>query len=184
MTKQEFLDELRQSLTGEVSSEVVMDSYRYYSTYIEDEIRSGKSELQVVEELGRPALIARSIIAAHTGEREADEIYTEDGKTRRVKDNPFSQGAFFGSKSEAEKAEEQIKKEQKQAEKERKKREKGPFVFDFNAWYAKVIYVLIFLLLVLIVFGLIKVGFWVLVHWGIPILLILGVIYLIMYFMR
>ena len=51
MTKQEFLDELRQSLTGEVSSEVVMDSYRYYSTYIEDEIRSGKSELQVVEEV-------------------------------------------------------------------------------------------------------------------------------------
>ncbi|MBO5088323.1 MAG: DUF1700 domain-containing protein [Lachnospiraceae bacterium] len=184
MTKQEFLDELRQSLSGEVSSEAVMDSYRYYSTYIEDEIRNGKSESQVVAELGRPALIARSIIAAHTGEREADEIYTEDGKTRRVKDNPFAQGNFFGAKSEAEKAEEQARREQKQAEREQKKREKQPFVFDLNSWYAKVIYVLIFILLVLIVFGLLRVGFWVLVHWGIPILLILGVLYLIMYFLR
>lgn len=184
MTKQEFLDELRQSLSGEVSSEAIMDSYRYYSTYIEDEMRNGKSEVQVVEELGRPALIARSIIAAQTGEREADEIYTEDGRTRRVKDNPFAQNNFFGTKSETDKAEEQAKREQRQAEREQRKRDRKPFVFDFNAWYAKVIYVLLFILLVLIVFGLIKVGFWVLVHLGIPILLLLGIIYLIMYFLR
>lgn len=177
MTKQEFLDELRQSLSGEVSSESIMDSYRYYSTYIEDEMRSGKLEEQVVEELGRPSLIARSIIAAQTGEREADEIYTEDGKTRRVKNSPFSQSGVFGTKSEAE-------KEQKREEREQKKKEKKPFVFDFNAWYAKVLYVLIFILLVLIVFGLIKVGFWVLIHFGIPILLVLGIIYLILYFLR
>lgn len=177
MTKQVFLEELRQSLSGEVSSEAVMDSYRYYSTYIEDEMRSGKTEEQVVEELGRPALIARSIIAAHTGEREVDEIYTEDGKTKRVKNNPFAKSGIFNEKSEAEKA-------QEQAEKERRKREKKSFVFDFTAWYAKVLYVLIFVLLVLVVFGLIKVGFWVLIHFGIPILLILGVIYLIMYFIK
>jgi len=172
MTKQEFLDELRQSLSGNVSSEAIMDSYRYYSTYIEDEMRSGKTEEQVVDELGKPSLIARSIIAAHTGEREADEIYTEDGKTRRVKNNPFAQSNMFGAKEERTQREESPKKERK------------PFVFDFNAWYAKVIYVLIFLLLVLIVFGLIKVGFWIIIHLGIPILLILGIIYLIMYFLK
>lgn len=172
MTKQEFLDELRQALSGEVSPESIMDSYRYYSTYIEDEMRGGKSEEQVVEELGRPSLIARSIIAAQTGEREVDEIYTEDGKTRRVKNNPFAQSGVFGSKED---------KEQKQ---EQPKKEKKPFVFDFTAWYAKVLYVLLFILVILIVFGLIRVGFWVLVHFGIPILLILGIIYLIMYFMK
>lgn len=174
MTKQEFLDELRQSLSGEVSSESIMDAYRYYSTYIEDEMRTGKSEEQAVEELGRPSLIARSIIAAHTGEREVDEIYTEDGKTKRVKNNPFAQGNVFGGKSETEKA-------QQQAEREQRKREKKPFVFDFNAWYAKVLYVLLFVLLILIVWGLLQVGFWVIVHLGIPILLILGVVYLFMY---
>lgn len=177
MTKQEFLDELRQTLSGEVSSEAIMDSYRYYSTYIEDEMRSGKSEEQVIEELGKPSLIARSIIAAQTGAREADEIYTEDGKTKRVKNNPFAQGGMFGAKSEGEKA-------QEQAEKERKKQEKKPFVFDFNAWYAKVLYVLLFILLILIILGLIKVGFWVVIHLGIPILLILGIVYLVMYFFQ
>ena len=172
MTKQEFLDELRLILSGEVSPEAVMDSYSYYSTYIENEMRSGKSEKQVVEELGRPSLIARSIIAAQSGEREVDEIYTEDGRTRRVKNNPFAQNGAFGSRED---------KGQKQ---ERMKKEKKPFVFDFTAWYAKVLYVLIIILLILILVGLIRIGFWVLVRFGIPILLILGIIYLIMYFMK
>ncbi len=171
MTKQEFLDELRQMLSGEVSSEVVMDSYRYYATYIEEEVRGGKEESQVLEELGRPALIARSIIAANSGEREADEIYTEDGRTKRARNNPFSSGAF-GTKDREERREEKVKKEKK------------PFVFDFGAWYAKVLYVLLLILLVLFVFGIIRIGFWVLLHWGIPILLVLGILYLLMYFMN
>ena len=117
-------------------------------------------------------MIARSIIAAQTGERQADEVYTEDGKTHRTKNNPFSQGGLFGAKEEKGQREEQAVKEKK------------PFVFDFNAWYAKILYVLIFVLLVFLVFGLIKVGFWFLVHFGIPILIFLGIIYLILYFMR
>lgn len=172
MTKQEFLDELRRMLSGEVSPETIMDSYSYYSTYIEDGMRSGKSEAQVVEELGRPSLIARSIIAAHTGERDVDEIYTEDGKTRRVKNNPFAQNGVFGSK------------EGKEQNHERTKKEKKPFVFDFTAWYAKVLYALIFILVILILLGLIRIGFWVFVRFGIPILLILGVVYLVMYFLK
>ncbi len=167
MTKQEFLDELNQALRGEVSAEVVMDSYRYYSTYIEDEIRNGKSEEEVLEELGRPSLIARSIISAHVGAREVDEIYTEDGKKRTVKNNPFSHDGAFADK------------------KEKKKRgEKKTFHFDFTAWYAKVLYALLFIVLVFVVFGLIKVLFWFFIHFGIPILLVLGLFYLIFYFVK
>ncbi len=165
MTKQEFLDELRQILSGEVSSEVVMDSYRYYSTYIEDEMRMGKTEQQVIEELGRPALIARSIIAAHTGERDVDEIYTEDGKTKRVKGNPFA--SMNNQKRESE-----------------PKKERKPFVFDFTAWYAKVLYVLIAIVFIIILLGLLRLGLFVFVRFGIPILLVLGVVYLFMYFFQ
>jgi len=165
MTKQEFLDELRQILTGEVSSEVVMDSYRYYSTYIEDEIRNGKTEEQVIDELGRPALIARSIIAANVGERDVDEIYTEDGKTKRVKNNPFA--SMNNQKKESE-----------------PKKEKKPFVFDFTAWYAKVLYVLIAILLIFVLLGLLRLGLFIFVRFGVPILLILGVVYLLMYFFQ
>ncbi len=165
MTKQEFLDELRQILSGEVSPEVVMDSYRYYSAYIEDEMRNGKTEQQVIEELGRPALIARSIIAANTGERDVDEIYTEDGKTKRVKGNPFV--SMNNQKKENE-----------------PKKEKKPFVFDFTAWYAKVLYVLIAILLILVLLGLLRLGLFIFIRFGIPILLVLGIVYLLMYFFQ
>lgn len=167
MTRQEFLEELKNALTGEVSPEVMMDSYRYYSTYFDDEIRKGRSEEEILEELGRPNLIARSIIAAQTGEREADVEYTEDGRTRKVRKNPFNKTEF-----------------QEKADTTSKENTHREFVFDFNAWYAKVLLVLFIVLLFLLVFFIIKVGVWVLVTFGIPILLILGIIYLIMYFLR
>lgn len=167
MTRQEFLEELKNALTGEVSPEVMMDSYRYYSNYIDEEMRKGRKEEEILEELGRPNLIARSIIAAQTGERMADVEYTEDGRTRKVRRNPFE-------RTESHDNTETVK--QKQTHKE--------FVFDFNAWYAKVLSVLFILLLFILVYFILKVGLWVLVTFGIPILLILGIIYLIMYFTR
>lgn len=160
MTKQEFLEELKSALTGEVPPEVMMDSYGYYSNYIDEEMRKGRSEAEVLEELGKPALIARSIIAAQAGERTADVEYTEDGRTKKVKRKPFSE------KTESA----------RQTHKE--------FTFDFNAWYAKVLYVALIIILVILVYFILKLGFWVLVTFGIPILIVLGIIYLIMYFTR
>lgn len=160
MTKQEFLDELKQALSGEVPADVMMDSYRYYANYIEEEMRKGRTETEILEELGKPALIARSIIAAQSGERTADVEYTEDGRTRNIK---WHESARQKTSSE------KVHKE---------------FVFDFNAWYAKVLYVAILVVLVLLVYFILKLGFWVLVTFGIPILIVLGILYLILYFLR
>ena len=160
MTRQEFLEELKNSLAGEVSAEVMMDSYRYYSAYIDEEMRKGKSEEEVLEELGKPGLIARSIIAAQSGERVADVEYTEDGRTKKVKRK---------SSSPKKESTESVHRE---------------FVFDFNAWYAKVLFVAILVILVFIVYFILKLGFWFLITFGIPILLLLGIIYLIMYFLQ
>lgn len=164
MTKQEFLEELKQALSGQVSSEVLMDTYRYYANYIEEEMQRGKSEEQVLNELGRPALIARSVIAAQTGDRVADVEYTEDGRTRKIYRNA-----------------EHMDKKQKR---EKKPKTKKTFVFRFDAWYARLIFALIFLLLVGIVFVVLKGLFFVFFQFGIPLLLLLGVIYLILYAMR
>lgn len=71
MTKEQFIMELEQCLQGEVSAYELSDSLTYYRQYFEDEIRNGKSEEQVVEELGSPRLIARSIIDAHGIEKSA-----------------------------------------------------------------------------------------------------------------
>lgn len=159
MTKQEFLEELKQALSGEVSAEVLMDSYRYYSTYIEDEMRNGKSEEQVLEELGKPSLIARSIIAAHTGARIVDEEYTEDGRTRHVS-------------------------RKRSAKQDKKSHQEYHFTFDFNSWYAKVLLIVILILLIMLAFCILKGLFWIFIKLGIPILIVLGIIYLVLYFVR
>lgn len=61
MTKQEFLKKLRLALSGRVNSEVVEENINYYEDYINTEIRKGKSEEEVLDALGDPRLIARTI---------------------------------------------------------------------------------------------------------------------------
>jgi len=62
MTKAEFLDALRGKLTGEVPVSEIDRTVRYYDEYISEAVHSGRSEAQVLEELGSPLLIAKTII--------------------------------------------------------------------------------------------------------------------------
>ena len=64
MTKKQFLEELKTSLEGMVSPMVVQQNMNYYENYISEQIRNGKSEQDVLNELGNPRLIAKSIIDA------------------------------------------------------------------------------------------------------------------------
>lgn len=64
MNKQDFLNSLRAALGGELPTNVVENNVRYYEEYINSEIRMGKSEAEVLNMLGNPKLIARSIIDA------------------------------------------------------------------------------------------------------------------------
>lgn len=67
MGKQEFLEKLRMALNGRVSAEIVAENVRYYEDYINIEIRKGRNEKEVLEQLGDPRLIARTIIQTHGG---------------------------------------------------------------------------------------------------------------------
>lgn len=176
MTKQDFLEELKQALAGEVPANVMMDSYSYYANYIDDEIRNGKSEEEVFEELGKPSLIARSIIAAQTGERTVDYEYTEDGRTKTVKNRDNRSSGKRNTDNEANKRQSANKNERKSDNKQ--------MAFEFSGILARVAFILFMLLLVVVFYFIVKVGFWVLVTFGIPILIVLGIIYLIMYFAR
>ncbi len=62
MAKQEFLQELRAALQGEVSQSAINEHLRYYDSYITEEARKGKSEEEVVSMLGSPRLIAKTLI--------------------------------------------------------------------------------------------------------------------------
>ena len=62
MTKFEFSEKLRKALSGRVSHVVVNENVSYYERYIDTEIKKGRSEKEVLEELGDPRLIAKTII--------------------------------------------------------------------------------------------------------------------------
>jgi uncharacterized membrane protein len=62
MNKKEFLDLLRQSLEGEVDSNILNQNIRYYNEYISS--NSDKSEEDIISEIGDPRLIAKTIIEA------------------------------------------------------------------------------------------------------------------------
>ena len=62
MTKQEYLAVLREALSEELSGAQVSDQINYYRQYIEEQIASGRSETDVLEELGDARIIAHNII--------------------------------------------------------------------------------------------------------------------------
>lgn len=61
MTKNEFVDILRRNISSVNDYEYVNETVQYYMGYIESEIRKGKTEEEVLNELGDPRLIAKSI---------------------------------------------------------------------------------------------------------------------------
>ena len=61
MRKTEFLQELREALDGEVSASVIQSNISYYDQYIRQEAAKGRREEEVIEEIGSPRLIAKTI---------------------------------------------------------------------------------------------------------------------------
>ena len=96
MNKQEFIDSLRRNLSSINDYNFVNDTIAYYENYIETQMRMGKTEQQVMRELGDPRLIAKSIKATHVSEdteeqngyKEYEENKRFDG--RRLADAVFS----------------------------------------------------------------------------------------------
>ncbi len=75
MTREEFLHRLRAALYLSVSDQIINEQVSYYNKYINEEISMGRTEEEVVESLGDPRLLAKSIIDA--AEAGGDEVANE-----------------------------------------------------------------------------------------------------------
>lgn len=64
MIKKDFITKLRRALASKLDSAKIAEHASYYEEYIEIQVRKGKEEWQVTEELGDPALLAKSILNA------------------------------------------------------------------------------------------------------------------------
>ena len=65
MTKNEFTETLRRHISSVGDYNFVNETVEYYQNYIEMEMRAGRTEEEVLDELGDPRLIAKSIMASH-----------------------------------------------------------------------------------------------------------------------
>ena len=61
MNKNEFLIILRQSLEGSVDENILYNQLKYYENYINDELNKGNNEKDILNQLGDPRLLAKTI---------------------------------------------------------------------------------------------------------------------------
>lgn len=89
MDRNEFVSTLRAVLTGEVPAFVVEDHVRYYDSYISQEIAGGKSEKEVMDSLGDPRLIAKTIIDTSNPQAQGDRETYESAYTQSEPERGF-----------------------------------------------------------------------------------------------
>ncbi len=130
MGKQEFLDKLRASLSGNVSPGLVEDNVAYYADYINTQLRMGQSEDVVLNQLGDPRLIAKSIITANS-----DEDYIRNNGTSYYSE--YDEEKYYTETRE----------------------QKLPKVVHLNGWITLAVIILVLVLLLSAVFSLISLFF-------------------------
>lgn len=87
MRKEEFLEKLRARLSQTMSQQEVTAQIRYYENYIQEQIQNGRSEEEVLTELGDPLLIAKTLVDVQETQEEYSHPETNvmrNGADRRV----------------------------------------------------------------------------------------------------
>ena len=77
MNRHEFLKQLEHALEAEMNPAKVRGHVDYYRSYIAEEVKNGKPEKEVMDLLGDPWVIARSIIDSPLNETEDQYTYAD-----------------------------------------------------------------------------------------------------------
>lgn len=157
MEKQEFITVLSEALQGEVPSDVIRENLDYYRRYIAEETAKGRMEHEVLEELGDPRLIAKTIIDACP---ESAENLREEGYegTRYSETNIDREYTGRGSYEDRARA--------------------HWHMIDLSKWYWKLAGILLVLVVLWVVFSIIGGIFSLLIRFAWP-LFILWMIYIL-----
>lgn len=87
MNRSEFLKRLREALENDLSGQVVQENVDYYNQYISDEVKSGKCEEEVLEMLGDPWMLARTVIDAPGGDKQSNGQEAEADNQRKKEES-------------------------------------------------------------------------------------------------
>ena len=78
MNREEFLAQLKTALGGNIDDRLVQENLNYYHQYITEEMQKGKSEQEILDMLGDPWILARTIIDANDG-TDRETVYEAGG---------------------------------------------------------------------------------------------------------
>ena len=94
MQKHEFIENLKNALLGNVPPQVVNDNLKYYEEYIASEIQKGREESEVLDELGDPRILAKTIIDASARDRKGTgQVYYGSGENAADPESEESSGS-------------------------------------------------------------------------------------------
>ncbi|MBQ7797328.1 MAG: hypothetical protein IJ374_12350 [Lachnospiraceae bacterium] len=152
MSKEEFLQELREALAGDVPETVIRDNVSYYGSYLSQEMAKGRTVDEIVAEIGEPFILAKTIIehSEASGETIGEDNY---GSYRETYSESRSQNQSYGS-----------------GQNER------PFsnmhYIDLNKWYWKLLAVIILFFVVTLVFNIVGGIFALLLRFAGPLMMV------------
>lgn len=147
MTRKEFLQQLRQALENDLSGTTVQENVDYYSQYIAEEMRKGRQEGDILQMLGDPWILAKTVIDAQNG---------TDQSTVHHK------GGFHGGHEK-----------EKSVQKENKRR---PSLLGLDKWWRKLLLIIGIILVIAIVFSTIVGIISILARFLVPALIIIIII--------
>lgn len=78
MTRSEFLEKLKTALGNDLSGAIIQENVNYYNNYISEEVDRGRSEEEVIDELGDPWVLAQTIIDSAEGRNTVNTGYEKD----------------------------------------------------------------------------------------------------------
>jgi len=126
MDRENFLNSFREALIGKVPDDIIRDNVNYYNEYINSQLQKGMSEAQVLDGLGDPRLLARTI----------------------EESTKFAQGAQDGDYREADAYE--TVRDEAQADR------RHPLLSRVPTWLTAVILVIVVALMIVAVFSLLS----------------------------
>lgn len=95
MNRSEFLNQLREALANDLNASAVQENVDYYNSYIQEEIKNGKAEAEVLEMLGDPWVIARNIIDSPAGSRQyGGSSYTHEPSRSNQRDHQENRQSY------------------------------------------------------------------------------------------
>ena len=92
MRQEEFLKSFQEALTGKVSDRIIQENTNYYRNYIDKEVNSGRTESEVLQGLGDPRLLAKTIEESNKFAN-GDESYTTERAGWSFQGNKTGQNA-------------------------------------------------------------------------------------------